>query len=129
VKRTSRLISWLAAILLISFGAVFAQEHEIPTVDAHLGACSTLFTVLDSEGKPAYNAKISVDIRYGLLGVRKMSLEVGTNSEGKARVAGLPEKPKAPLEFEIVSRGVTKKTLVDVRAKCSDSVQIKLGSQ
>jgi hypothetical protein len=122
-------ISWIFwAVFLFSTAAVFAEEQEIPTVDGHLGACSTIFTVLDNENKPVYNAKIMVDIRYGFLGVRKMSLEVGTNSNGKARVAGLPENSKNPLVFEIASGRFSKKTLVDVAAKCKDSVEVKLGA-
>jgi hypothetical protein len=117
------------AIFLLLTAAVFAEEQEIPTVDGHLGACSTIFTILDVDNSPVYNAKITVDLRYGFLGVRKMSLEVGTNSDGKARVAGLPEKSKNPLEFVIVSSKFSKKTLVDTAAKCRDTVQVKLGVQ
>lgn len=125
-----RRISWIGCVLFsIIDGAAFAQTLEIPVVDGHLGACSTTITVLDSESKPIYNAKVTVDIRYGVLGFRKMSLEVGTNSEGKARVAGLPEKPKDPLEFEITGKRLSKKVLVDTAAKCNDSIQVKLGAQ
>jgi hypothetical protein len=109
--------------------AVFGQDEGIPTVDGHIGSCATAFTVTDSAAKPIYNARIMVDLRYGFLGVRKMSLEVGTNSDGKARVAGLPEKPKNPLQFDIVSGAMRKKVLVDVATKCNDSVEVKLGSQ
>jgi hypothetical protein len=119
--------SWV--LFLILAGAAFAQTQEIPLVDGHLGACSTTITVLDSESKPVYNAKVTVDIRYGFLGFRKMSLEVGTNSEGKARVAGLPQKPRNPLEFIITSGSLSKKALVDTAAKCRDEIQVKLGAQ
>ena len=119
----------IRAIFFIFAAAAFAQSPEIPEVDGHLGACSTTVTVLDSESKPVYNAKVAVSLRYGFLGFRKMSLEVGTNSEGKARVAGLPENPKNPLEFEIASGRLSKKVLVDVKAKCSDSIQVMLGAQ
>jgi hypothetical protein len=122
--------SWISlAIFLMFAGAAFAQSPGIPVVDGHLGACSTTITALDAENKPVYNAKVTVDIRYGFLGFRKMSLEVGTNSEGKARVAGLPEKPKNPLEFEITSGRLSKKVLVDVREKCQESIQVRLGAQ
>jgi hypothetical protein len=115
--------------MLIFSGAALAEEQDIPTVDGHLGACSTLFTVLDAGSKPIYNARIMVDIRYGFLGLRKMSLEVGTNSDGKGRVAGLPEKSKNPLEFVITSGRLSKKTLINIAAKCNDSVEVKLGAQ
>ena len=78
--------SWMGwALSLILTGAAFAQNLEIPVVDGHLGACATTVTVLDSESKPVYNAKVTVDIRYGFLGFRKMSLEVacvGRSLEG-----------------------------------------------
>jgi hypothetical protein len=122
-------VLWISAILLHLSCAAFAEEQEIPTVDGHLGVCSTAFTVTDSASKPIYNAKIMVDVRYGFLGSRKMSLEVGTNGDGKAKVAGLPEKLKNPLQFEIVSNQLTKKIVVDVAAKCNESVQVKLEPQ
>ena len=40
--------------------------------------------VTDLSGKPLYNAKIHVQIRYGFLGLRKLDLETGTNADGKA---------------------------------------------
>jgi hypothetical protein len=118
----------IGIVFLILSGAVAAEEN-IPVIDAHLGGCSTTVTVLDREGKPVYNAKVSVDIRYGFLGVRKMSLEAGTNVEGKATLAGLPEKAKEPLEFQVTSGSLSKKVLVDTAAKCKDSIQVKLGGQ
>lgn len=114
--------------ILILAGVAVAQEN-VPVVDAHLGVCSTTVTVLSSEDKPIYNAKITVDLRYGFLGVRKMSLEVGTNSEGKATLAGLPEKRKNPLEFQVTNGSTSKKVLVDTAAECKGSIQVKLGGQ
>jgi hypothetical protein len=113
---------------LILCGIVAAEEN-VPIVDAHIGGCSTTVTVVDREENPVYNAKVTVDIRYGFLGVRKMSLEVGTNSEGKATLAGLPEKPKSPLEFQVTSGSLSKKVLVDTTVKCRDSIRVKIGGQ
>jgi hypothetical protein len=118
----------ISMAFLILAGVALAEEN-VPVVDAHLGGCSTTVTVLNSEDKPVYNAKVTVDIRYGLLGVRKMSLEVGTNGEGKATLAGLPEKPKNPFEFQVTSGSISKKVLVNTAAKCRDSIQVKLGGQ
>jgi hypothetical protein len=126
LRRTSR-ISWV--LFSIFAGSAYAQNLEIPVVDGHLGACSTTITVLDSESKPVYNAKVTVDIQYGFLGFRTMSLEVGTNSEGLARVAGLPVRPKNPLKFVVTSKRLSKKVLVDTAAKCDDSIQVQLGAQ
>jgi|WetSurMetagenome_2_1015567.scaffolds.fasta_scaffold899110_1 hypothetical protein len=113
---------------LILAGIAFAEEN-VPVVDAHLGVCSTTVTVLNSEDKPVYNAKITVDLHYGFLGVRKMSLEVGTNSDGKATLAGLPEKQKKPFEFQVTNGSISKKVLVDAATKCKDVIQVKLGGQ
>jgi len=120
--------AFIVMVLLILAGIAVAEEN-VPVVDAHIGACATTVTVLDSGGKPVYNAKISVDIRYGFLGIRKMSLEVGTNIEGKATLAGLPEKSKNPLEFQVTSGSLSKKVLVDIAAKCKDAIQVILGGQ
>ena len=119
----------LVGIVSLILAGVAVAEENVPVVDAHLGACETTVTVVNSEDKPVYNAKITVDIRYGFLGVRKMSLEVGTNSEGKATVAGLPEKPRNPFEFQVIHGSILKKVLVDTAAKCKDSIQVKLGGQ
>ena len=119
----------LIGIVFLVLASIAVAEENVPVVDAHLGKCSTTVTVLDSEEKPVYDAKVTVDLRYGFLGIRKMSLEVGTNGDGKATVAGLPEKAKDPLEFLVTKGSLTKKVLVDTAAKCRDSIQVKLGSQ
>lgn len=79
-------------------------------LDAHLGACSADFTIRDADGKPLYLALVHVKVRYGALGVKRMDLEVGTNSEGKARIKGLPDKAK-PMTYDITKDD--KKTTVD----------------
>src|SRR5437762_8851980 len=98
---------WLGEVSSVRFiGAVFflflcggllaAQAPQIPVVDGGLGSCRADFTVKDDSGKPIYNAKVSVTIKYGFLNKRKAELEVGTNSDGKASVTGLPNLPKRP---------------------------------
>lgn len=94
-----------------------APVPELAVIDARLGGCSADFTVKDAAGKPVYNAVVHVRIRYGLMGVKRMDLEVGTNSDGKARVVGLPTKAK-PLVFDI-SKGSTKAFVTqDLAASC-----------
>ena len=46
----------------------------------------------DADDKPIYAATIHVRVRYGLWGMKRMDLEVGTSPGGKARVEGLPDK-------------------------------------
>ena len=69
-------------------------------IDARLGSCAADFTVTDASGAPVYAATVHVRIRYGFMSVKRMDLEVGTNSDGKARVEGLPEKAK-PLVYDV----------------------------
>jgi hypothetical protein len=76
------------------------DSKSIPVVDGGIGTCSTDFTITDTAGAPVYAAKIKVHIAYGFMYARKLDLEVGTNSEGKARFIGLPERVKRGLFFE-----------------------------
>ncbi len=77
------------------------QQSPLSVVDGQLGSCYAEFHVTDAAGKPQYNVPVHVLIRYGFMGKRKTDLQVGTNSDGKARVAGLPDKVRAPLHFEV----------------------------
>jgi hypothetical protein len=102
-----------AALLLILCGGLLAaQAPQIPVVDGGLGSCRADFTVKDGSGKPIYNAKVHVLIKYGFWSKRKTDLEVGTNSDGKASVTGLPNSPRKPLEFSIKS-GTVESTVTD----------------
>lgn len=124
--KTHGLRALLIGTIALAFAGLALAQPEIPVVDGHLGSCSRDFTVRDQNHKPIYNARISVLIRYGALGVRKMSLEVGTNSDGKARVAGLPEKTKKPLEFKIGSGQLSKELTVDTTTACKESTDVDL---
>ncbi len=105
----------------------FAQE--LPVVDGHLGSCTASFTVTDGQKKPIYDAKIDVTIRYGFLGLHRIELQVGTNSEGKARVAGIPERSKKAFEFR-VSKGEAVKTIeYDPSTKCKASFDVVLATK
>ena len=73
---------------------------ELAVINARLGGCSADFTVHGPDGKPVYAAVIHVRVRYGFMNVKRMDLEVGTNSNGQARVEGLPAKAK-PLVYEV----------------------------
>lgn len=101
----------LIATLVLAAAALAQQptpdtaKPDLAIISARLGPCSADFTVTDADGKPIYAAIVHVRIRYGFMSVKRMDLEVGTNSEGKARVEGLPEKAK-PLTYD-----VTKDTL------------------
>ena len=118
-----------ALFLLVCGGILAAQSPEIPVVDGGLGSCRADFTVKDGSDKPVYNAKIHVLIKYGFLSKRKTELEVGTNSDGKASVTGLPNMPKKPLEFSIKSGTIEKTVTDDPSDNCNAKFDITLKVQ
>src|SRR6266550_2496219 len=73
----------LALIALALSIWAFSQTAATPAADA-----------------PVYAAKIKVHIAYGFMSAHKLDLEVGTNSDGKARFTGLPDHLKRGLFFE-----------------------------
>jgi len=75
------------------------DPKTVPVVDGALGPCSADFTITDANGAPVYAATIRVHIAYGFMNIRKLDLEVGTNTAGKARFTGLPDKAKQGLFF------------------------------
>jgi hypothetical protein len=106
-----------------------AQEPEVPVVKADVGPCSADFTVADSESKPIYDAKIQVRVRYGFMSKRKTDLEVGSNSNGKARIEGLPEKGKKPLVFRVRHDKFLKSVEQDPASDCHADFAVVLGEE
>ena len=115
-----------AIFLSLCGGLLAAQAPQIPSVDGALGSCRADFTVKDGADKPIYNAKIHVLIKYGFFSKRKTDLEVGTNSDGKASVTGLPNMPKKPLEFSIKSGPVEKTVTDDPSENCNAKFDVTL---
>jgi hypothetical protein len=100
-KRSALLLLLTLALVLAAVEAGRgADAQPVPVVDGAVGPCSADFTVNDTAGTPVYSAKIKVHIAYGFMYARKLDLEVGTNSDGKARFTGLPERVKRGLFFE-----------------------------
>jgi hypothetical protein len=100
-----------------SSGAI--AERPVPKISADLGECTALFTVTNTKLKPIYNAKIEVEVRYGFGGFRRTSLEIYTNTDGLARVEGLPGQSKRPLAFTVTYEGRKTVVVVDVEEKCN----------
>ena len=123
-----RALPWVISVLFVMLpGHGFAaQKQVVPLVDGHLGRCSADFTVTDKDKNPLYDAKIDVTIRYGFLGLRRMSLQVGTNSEGKARVAGLPDKPDKKYLFKITSGTLSDTVLMNTSDGCNAEFEASL---
>lgn len=115
-----------AFFLFLCGSLLAAQSEQVPVVDGALGSCRADFTVKDNSDKPIYNAKIHVLIKYGFLNKRKTDLEVGTNSDGRASVTGLPNMPKRPLEFSIKSGTVEKTVSDDPSENCSAKFAVTL---
>src|SRR5436853_7363813 len=93
----------LDVYLLIALLGTMPQaqpSQEVPVLKANLGGdCSADF-VVRADGQPVYNATIHVRVRYGAFSLKRTDLEIGTNSDGKARIEGLPAKAK-PLAYDI----------------------------
>ncbi len=94
-------LALFATILLVVFaaGPTWAQQG-VPTVDGESGGCSVDLTAVNASGRPVAGAQIEVEVYYGFLGVRRLDLQVGTDSHGRARFAGLPDNADGVLYFQ-----------------------------
>jgi hypothetical protein len=123
---------WLPTIAtsLIFAGLSLAPAHAAdgPVIKGELGPCSADFAVTDSASKPLYDAKIHISVRHGFMNKRKTDLEIGTNSDGKARVEGLPSKVKTPLEFQIRHEQRVQSLTHDPAADCHANITVVLGT-
>jgi len=131
IRQAGARLAWMAAIALLliaGLGLPTAKAAEVPVIKGELGPCTADFTVTDSANKPLYNAKIHVTVRYGFLSKRKTDLEVGTNNDGKARVEGLPDKVKKPLEFQVRHEQLLKSLLHDPATECHANFTVALGT-
>ena len=114
--------------LALAFSAALLQasaEPDLAVISARLGSCSADFTVKDADGKPIYAAVVHVRIRYGFMSLKRMDLEVGTNSDGRARVEGLPSKAK-PLTYDITKADKTTTTQQDLATACQTKFDVSL---
>ena len=107
-----------------------AKPADVTLMKAGLGGtCSADFTVKGPDGKPIYAAMVHVKVRYGFAGVKRADLEVGTSSEGKARIEGLPEKAR-PMTYDIRKKdGDVEKTnevAQDVSDTCHATFEVVL---
>jgi hypothetical protein len=126
VGAVSICVLWLSSL---AAPGLQGQTTEVPVVRADAGPCSAGFTVTDGENKPLYDAKIQVRVRYGFMSKRKTDLEIGTNSDGKARIEGLPDKAKKPLEFRIRHGKFLKSVAQDPASDCHANFAVVLGAQ
>jgi hypothetical protein len=129
VARRRIALGMLAMLFLCGVGAhsLAGNPADVPTASAGMGPCTADFTVVDTANKPVYDAKIHAKVKYGFMSKRDTDLEVGTNSDGKARMEGLPDKlKKPPMEFTIQSGGATKSVTNDPAANCHPTFAVTL---
>ena len=100
-------------------------QIDVPRIDASLGPCTTDFTVIDAAGKPVFGVSIKVRIRYGFMNMKRMDLDVATNTEGKARVTGLPAAAK-PLAYEAAKADLKATVEQNVATTCKATFELTL---
>ena len=105
------------------------QDVPVPVVDGQLGKCSADFTIRDRQQVPLYDAKIDVTLRYGFMRLKKMSLQVGTNSEGRAKVAGLSDKSDQTFSFKITSGTMSSEVLMHTSDRCNAAFEVVLDEE
>ena len=100
-------------------------SQEVPVLRANLGGdCSADF-VVRQDGQPVYNATIHVKVRYGALSLKRSDLEIGTNSDGKARIEGLPAKAR-PLAYDVHKDNKKAALEQDVATTCHATFDVGL---
>jgi hypothetical protein len=129
---SGKIALWLLAMLfLCAAGArsLAGTPTDVPSVSGGMGPCTADFTVVDASNKPIYNAKIQVKVKFGFMAKHDTDLEVGTDSDGKARIEGLPDKiKKPPMDFTITSGSATKTVSNDPAANCHPAFAVTLGN-
>jgi hypothetical protein len=120
----------LAALLVCAAGAqtLIGNPADVPSVSASMGPCTADFTVSDAANKPIFDAKVHTIVKYGFMSKRDTELEIGTDSGGKARIEGLPEKlKKPPMEFTIKKGDATQSVTNDPALNCHATFTVTLG--
>jgi hypothetical protein len=102
MNRMLRVLCFILVLVtpLLSRAQAPAPNDKVPVIEGGAGPCSLELTVRGADGKPVYAATVKVHIKYGFSGMRRLDLEAGTNSDGKVKFAGLPDRvQRPPLEF------------------------------
>lgn len=115
----------LVLLVLMLAGQAPAKPADLSVIEARLGPCSADFTVTDADGKPVYAATIHVRIRYGFMSLKRMDLEVGTNSDGKARIDTLPASSRR-LVYEVAKDDRKASVEQNVATTCRGTYNVPL---
>jgi hypothetical protein len=117
----------VVAVPLLSETQAQSQNEQVPVIQGGAGPCSLELTVLGADGKPVYAATVKVHIKYGFGGMRRLDLEAGTNSDGKVKFAGLPDRvQRPPLEFHASKDELEGVASVDPSSECQAKREIAL---
>jgi hypothetical protein len=119
------LATFLGVAALVQQPPATPPEPELAVISARLGDCSADFTVIDEDRRPVYAAIVHVRIRYGFMSLKRMDLEVGTDSNGRARVEGLPAKAR-PLTYDVSRAGKEATVEQDLSTACQASYEVLL---
>ncbi len=111
-------------LTLILVGSAFASD--VPKISADLGNCTADFHVVGADSKPIYNARVHTLIKHGAFGVRKVDLEVRTDSDGQASVVSLPNYSKKPITFDVSNGGATSSVQFSPDKECHAKYEITL---
>jgi hypothetical protein len=103
-----------------------ALAADSPEISADLGSCSADFHVMDGEGKPIYNARIHTLIRSGAFAIRKLDLEIRTDSDGRASIINLPEVPKRPITFDVSHDAKSSSVAFEPDKQCKAKYEVGL---
>jgi hypothetical protein len=109
--------------------AANAAQQQVPSIDGGLGPCSVEVIVKRPGGKVVDGAKVTVHIAYGFLNVRRLDLEVPTNTQGKARITGLPNNLKHGLLLHGSKDNLLGTAFVDPAKNCEAKHELVLVQQ
>jgi hypothetical protein len=90
------LCSILVAVPLFFEAQAQTNSEQVPEIHGGAGPCSLELAVIGADGKPVYAATVKVHIAYGFGGMRRLDLEAGTNSDGKVKFTGIPNRVSHP---------------------------------
>ncbi len=120
----------LAGLLVCGAGAeaLMGRPADVPSVSASMGSCTADFTVNDASNKPVFDAKVHTIVNYGFMSKRNTELTVGTDSSGKARIEGLPDKlKKPPMQFTVTKGDASQSVTNDPAINCHATFTVTLG--
>jgi hypothetical protein len=107
-------------------GSPPSDAKAVPVIDGGAGPCTADFTITDANGAPVYAAKIKVHIAYRFGSFHRLDLELGTDSNGKARFTGLPDRVKRGMYFEASEGERSGEAFDDPSTNCKATFTIAL---